>query len=165
VTEQASVRAWLSLGSNISPAVNIAAAIVDLQARFGDLVISPIYESTAVGFNGDNFHNLVVGIETPLTPHVLARELRTIEERHGRERGMDKFSSRTLDIDLLTYGDRVIDDGVIQVPRGEILRYAFVLLPLSEVAGEESHPQTGQTYRTHWLTFDGSNQPLWRVKA
>jgi len=165
VTEQPTVRAWLSLGSNISPAEYIAAAILDLQASFGNLVISPIYESEAVGFSGDNFHNLVVGIETNLAPHALARELRRIEERHGRQRGMNKFSSRTLDIDLLTYGDQVIDDGVIQVPRREILRYAFVLLPLSEVAGEERHPQTGQTYRTHWLAFDGSNQPLWRVEA
>jgi 2-amino-4-hydroxy-6-hydroxymethyldihydropteridine diphosphokinase len=163
VTEQTSVRAWLSLGSNISPAENIAAAITDLKTQFGHLVVSTIYESAAVGFDGDNFHNLVVGIETSLAPQVLARALRTIEERHGRSRGSDKFSSRTLDIDLLTYGDQIIDDGVIQVPRREILRYAFVLLPLSEVAGEERHPQTGQTYRAHWQEFDASSQPLWRV--
>lgn len=165
MSEQASVRVWLSLGSNISPTENIAAAIVDLRAQFGDLVISPVYESAAMGFSGDNFLNLVVGMETSLTPHALARDLRTIEERHGRVRGMDKFSSRTLDIDLLTFGDQVIDDGVIQVPRREILRYAFVLLPLSEVAGEERHPQTGQTYRAHWQAFDASSQPLWRAKT
>ena len=162
MTEPASVRAWLSLGSNISPVENIAAAIADLEAQFGQLVVSPIYESAAVGFTGDNFHNLVVGIDTSLTPHALARELRAIEERHGRLRGVDKFSSRTLDIDLLTYSDQIIDDGVIEVPRSEILRYAFVLLPLSEVAGEERHPQTGQTYRSLWQAFDGSSQPLWR---
>jgi 2-amino-4-hydroxy-6-hydroxymethyldihydropteridine diphosphokinase len=164
VTEQKPVRAWLSLGSNISPVENIAAALIDLEAQFGHLVVSPTYESVAVGFEGANFHNLVVGIESALEPHALARELRAIEERHGRVRGANKFSSRTLDIDLLTYGDQIIDDGVIEVPRHEILQYAFVLLPLSEVAGEERHPRTGQTYRTIWQAFDGSDQPLRRLE-
>lgn len=162
---QAPVRAWLSLGSNIAPRANLAAAIEDLQAGFGTLVVSPVYESVAVGFQGDNFLNLVVGIMTALPPSRLVRELRLIEERHGRQREADKFTPRSLDIDLLTYGDQVIDDGAIQVPRGEVLRYAFVLRPLAEVAGEERHPLTGQTYRDLWEAFDASTQPLWPVEG
>lgn len=165
MTGQAPVRVWLSLGSNIAPRVNLAAAMEDLEARFGTLVVSPVYESVAVGFQGDNFLNLVVGITTALPPPRLVRELRLIEERHGRQRGADKFTPRSLDIDLLTYGDQVIDDGGIQVPRGEILRYAFVLRPLAEVAGEERHPLTGQTYRSLWQAFDAAAQPLWPVEG
>jgi len=157
------VRAWLSLGSNIDPKHRIPAAIEVLREHFGDLVVSPVYESEAVGFTGDNFYNLVVGIETRLPATQLAQRLREIESAHGRVRGAEKFSSRTLDIDLLTYGDSQIDEAGVQVPRDEILRYAFVLLPLSEVAPDERHPATGLTYREHWERFDASGQPLWRV--
>ncbi len=158
------VRAWLSLGSNIDPKHRIPAAIEVLREQFGELVVSPVYESEAVGFSGDNFWNLVVGIETRLPATELAQRLREIESEHGRVRGAEKFSSRTLDIDLLTYGHRLIDGEGVQVPRDEILRYAFVLLPLSEVAPDERHPVTGLTYREHWERFDAAGQPLWRVK-
>lgn len=158
------VRVWLSLGSNIDPRRRIPAALETLQARFGDLVISPFYESVAVGFKGDNFHNLVVGIVTALSPRSLVEALCEIEAQHGRIRGSEKFSSRTLDIDLLTYGDLVIDEAGLRVPREEILRYAFVLLPLSEVAPGERHPVTGRTYSEHWAEFDDSRQSLWRVE-
>jgi 2-amino-4-hydroxy-6-hydroxymethyldihydropteridine diphosphokinase len=163
VTETVNIRAWLSLGSNIDPQKRIPAALESLRERFGELVISPIYESEAVGFSGDNFHNLVVGIETGLPPRELADALREIESEYGRVRGAEKFSSRTLDIDLLTYGDQIIDEPGVQVPRDEILRYAFVLLPLSEVAPNERHPVTGQTYRELWAEFNASEQMLWRV--
>ncbi len=158
------VRAWLSLGSNIDPQRRIPAAIEVLREHFGELVVSPVYESEAVGFSGDNFYNLVVGIMTRLPATQLAQRLREIESAHGRVRGAEKFSSRTLDIDLLTYGNETIDDGGVQVPRDEILRYAFVLRPLSEVAPDERHPVTGLTYRDHWERFDATGQPLWRVE-
>ncbi len=163
MTETVNIRAWLSLGSNIDPRQRIPAALESLRERFGELVISPIYESEAVGFRGDNFHNLVVGIETGLPPRELADALREIESEYGRVRGAEKFSSRTLDIDLLTYGDQIIDEPGVQVPRDEILRYAFVLLPLSDVAPNERHPVTGQTYRELWAEFDAVDQMLWRV--
>jgi 2-amino-4-hydroxy-6-hydroxymethyldihydropteridine diphosphokinase len=157
------VRVWLSLGSNIDPQQQIPAAVEALKQRFGHLVVSPVYESPAVGFDGDNFHNLVVGIETELAPRELAGVLREIEGQHGRVRSAEKFSSRTLDIDLLTYGDRIIDEPQMQLPRDEILRYAFVLLPLSEVAPQERHPLNGLTYRELWAEFDATDQPLWRI--
>lgn len=153
----------MSLGSNISPREQIVSAVTALREMFGELTVSPVYESQAVGFRGENFLNLVVGIRTQLTPKVLVSVLREIEESQGRVRGAEKFSSRTLDIDLLTYGDQIIDSGSLQLPRDEILRYAFVLLPLSDVAGSERHPVTGQTYRGLWEAFDASDQPLWQV--
>ena len=74
-----------------------------------------------------------------------------------------KYDARTLDIDLLTYGSKVVDSDDMQLPRDEILHYAFVLLPLSDVAGEELHPEVGKTYRELWRAFDHSEQPLWQV--
>jgi 2-amino-4-hydroxy-6-hydroxymethyldihydropteridine diphosphokinase len=151
------------LGSNIEPQRRIAAALEALAGRFGELVVSPVYESVAVGFSGDNFHNLVVGIETGLSPRALVETLCRIEAQQGRTRDGGKFSPRTLDIDLLTYGDRVIDEAGLRLPRKEILRYAFVLLPLSEVAPKERHPLVGRTYGELWAEFDASGQALWRV--
>ncbi len=163
MTETAPVRVWLSLGSNISPQKQIVSAIATLKERFGELIISPVYESEAVGFSGDNFLNLVVGIETDLPPQELLAVLRKIEEGQGRQRGAEKFSPRTLDIDLLTYGGQVINRDNLQIPRDEILHYAFVLRPLADVAASERHPLTGKTYGELWQGFDGGEQTLWPI--
>ncbi|MEN8166633.1 MAG: 2-amino-4-hydroxy-6-hydroxymethyldihydropteridine diphosphokinase [Pseudomonadota bacterium] len=163
MTDPALVRVWLGLGSNIDRQRHISLALVDLRAVFGDLVVSPIYESEAVGCAGDNFYNLVVGIETALSIPILARRLRAIEEKNGRQRNTDKFAPRTLDIDLLTYAGQVVDTPELQLPRDEITRYAFVLLPLSEVAAGEIHPLSGLTYAELWEKFDDPSQELWRV--
>ncbi|MCG8486410.1 MAG: 2-amino-4-hydroxy-6-hydroxymethyldihydropteridine diphosphokinase [Chromatiales bacterium] len=163
MTDTTQVRAWLSLGSNQLPRRYLPSAIDDLRADFGNLIISPVYESEAVGFAGENFLNLVVGIHTDLTPQAVNRQLKAIENRHGRVRNENKFAARTLDIDLLTYGDQIIERDGIRLPRDEILRYAFVLLPLSEVAGEEIHPEEGKSYRQLWQGFDRSGQALWPV--
>jgi 2-amino-4-hydroxy-6-hydroxymethyldihydropteridine diphosphokinase len=148
----------------MEPEQHIPQALHDLEAIFGELRVSPIYESEAVGLEGDNFHNLVAGIYTDLSPRELVVVLRQLEARHGRKRAPDKFASRTLDIDLLTYGEQIIDDGRIQLPRDEIMKYAFVLLPLSDVAGDEIHPQSGLTYSQLWEKFEQQDQHLWRIE-
>jgi 2-amino-4-hydroxy-6-hydroxymethyldihydropteridine diphosphokinase len=147
----------------MAPEQHIPQAIRDLEAIFGELRVSPVYESEAVGLEGDNFHNLVVGIYTDRSPRELVTALRALEARHGRKRAPDKFASRTLDIDLLTYGEQIVDDGSIQLPRDEIMKYAFVLLPLSDVAGDEVHPLTGHTYSQLWERFEQKDQNLWRI--
>ncbi len=154
------MRAWLSLGSNIDRERNIRGALRDLAAEFGELVVSRVYECEAVGFDGDPFYNLVVGIDSQLPPLELARATRAIEDAHGRTRGVDKFAPRTLDIDLLTYGDTVLEEGPLRLPRDEILKYAFVLGPLAEVAGAERHPLDGRSYAELWAAFDQAAQPL-----
>ena len=157
-------RVWLSLGSNIDREKNIRAAVVALKGVFGELILSPVYEAEAVGFpGGPPFLNLVVGAETEQGPLELIELFRRMEAEQGRRRGADKFAPRTLDIDLLTYGDQVIRLGEVHLPRDEITRYAFILLPLAEVAGEERHPLSGLSYRELWERFDRASQSLWRV--
>ena len=144
---------WVSVGSNIERERNIRAALRELREMFGDIIVSPLYETEAVGFRGDAFLNLVVGFDSDLAPATLHRLMREIEARHGRERSGGKFAARTLDLDLLTYGDVITDEGGKSLPRDEILRYAFVLAPLADVAGDELHPELGETYRTLWERF------------
>ena len=156
-------RIYISIGSNIDRNVNIRAGIAALHACFGDLVISSVYESQPVGFTGDNFYNLVVGFNTAQGVHDVNTRLHDIEHHHGRARNGQRFNSRTLDLDLLLYGDFVIHEHDLTVPRDEILRYAFVLCPLAEIAGGEKHPLNGKSYATLWHEFEKHTQPLWAV--
>lgn len=158
-------RVYLSLGSNIDRQRYLGAALDALQNKFGELIISPVYESEAVGFNGDNFYNLVLGLDTAMPIGALSDCLRGIEKKNDRSREGGKFSSRTLDIDILTYGRECGVINGIELPRGEILKYAFVLLPLADIAGEERHPVLNQDYRELWNKFESREpkQKLWSV--
>jgi len=146
-------RVWLSIGSNIDRARYIRAAIAALREQFGELVLSSVYETPAEGFDGDPFYNLVVGLDTELPPERLHAVLRGIEADNDRQRGGARFEARTLDIDLLTYGDLVGERGGKVLPRDEILKYAFVLGPLAEVAPDERHPELGRRYADLWSDF------------
>ena len=150
------MRGYISIGSNIDKEQHIPASLSALEQLFGKLTVSSIYESEAVGFIGDSFHNLVVGFNSDLDVKAVAKHLRQIELDNGRSRDCQKFSARTLDLDLILYGDLIISDGRLQIPRDEIERYAFVLEPLAEIAPDETHPITGKTYAELWKAFDKS---------
>ncbi len=154
---------FLSIGSNIDKEKNIRAGIDALKAHFGKVICSTIYESESVGFDGANFYNLVVQIETEEPLEVVVNMLKQIEDEHGRTRTGPRFSSRTIDIDILLYDNLIRDDEVVSVPRDEILKNAFVLRPLAELAGANRHPQTGEMYQDLWNRFDHSSQLLWPV--
>lgn len=161
--ERAPRRCWVSVGSNVEREASIRGAIDDLRAAYGALVISPVYETEAEGFDGDAFYNLVVGIRTKQTVAEIRRRLRAIEDRHGRVRGAEKFAPRTLDLDLLTWGDDVgVVDGYA-LPRDEILKYAFVLAPLADVAPDERHPADGRRFLQLWREMQPKAVPLHRV--
>jgi len=152
---------YLSLGSNIDAPYHISACVNALRNNFSVLDISQVYESEAVGFDGDNFLNLVVLINTELSVGELSKQLKTLEDRYGRDRNAARFSGRTLDVDILTYDDVVGEiDGVL-LPRDEILTNAFVLKPLAEIAPNDRHPQRQQSYQSLWAAYDQTAQKLW----
>lgn len=153
-------RAYLSLGSNIDAPRWLAAAIAELRARFGPVDVSPVYRSAAVGFDGPDFFNLAVGLDSDLGPEALNDWLHALEDRHGRIRGGDRYASRTLDVDIVMYDDLVMSGaGHLELPRGE-LRHAFVLKPMADIAPDLRHPVSGQTMAALWAAFPAAKEPL-----
>jgi 2-amino-4-hydroxy-6-hydroxymethyldihydropteridine diphosphokinase len=156
-------RVYISIGSNIEPLHYIRAGLTDLQHQFGPLILSSVYESQAVGFEGNNFYNLVAGFDTVLTIYQVVDRLRYVEQQNGRQRHGKRFSARTLDLDLLLYDDLILTADNLEVPRNEITQYAFVLLPLAEIAPTIRHPLTGQRYIDMAKQFNDPAQLLWRI--
>ncbi|MEC8950648.1 MAG: 2-amino-4-hydroxy-6-hydroxymethyldihydropteridine diphosphokinase [Pseudomonadota bacterium] len=153
----------LSLGSNIDAPNNIRKAVRALRHEFDALKCSSVYESEAIGFVGANFLNLVAIIETTADLSSISRFLKLLEDRFGRNREQPRFSARTLDVDILFYGDEKTKSDEIELPKEEITQYAFVLQPLAELLPDRIHGFTGLTYADLWVEFDQSNQQLWKV--
>ncbi len=155
-------KVYVSIGSNINREHHIEAALDALAEKFSSLDISSVYESEAVGFSGDHFYNLVAGFYTDMSVGELSACLRGIENENGRSRGQERFSGRTLDIDILTY-DQCVDtvDG-ITLPRAEVLENAFVLLPLAEIAPDGEHPVECRSFSALWKTYS-KPQKLWAI--
>lgn len=151
---------FVGVGSNVEPEENIRSGLIALAETFGVLRLSPVYRNKPVGFDGDDFLNMVVAFDTDLGVDDIAVELERIEAASGRERGGEKFGPRTLDIDLLLYGSEITRQGEHDLPRDEITRYAFVLRPLAELAGEKKHPGSGRTFEELWQAFDADAHPL-----
>ena len=154
---------YLGLGSNLDAEANLRLASRELRNRFGLPKISAVYRNKAMGFDGDDFLNAVACIETRLSPHELCAELEEIHRVAGRERTSEKYSSRTLDIDLLLYDQLVIDDPPVRVPREDVLQFSFVLGPLAEIAPDYRHPVTGRLISEHWQEFDTAGHPLTKL--
>ncbi len=154
-------RCFVSIGSNIERERHVSDAVRQLAQSFGPLTLSRVYESTPVGLTGDNFYNLVAGFDTeePL-PRLLAR-LAEIELSCGRRRDGKSVESRTLDLDLLLYGELCRHDREIDLPRSEITEHAFVLQPLAEIAPDLLHPERGVSIGRLWRRFKRHDQNVW----
>lgn len=151
--------AWLSLGSNLSPEANLRAAAHALRARFGPVRFSPVYRTPSVGFEGPDFLNAAAEIQTDLDPHALNHWLHALEDAQGRQRGGARFSSRTLDVDIVFFDDLVLKGpGNLELPRPE-LRHAFVLKPLADIAPAHRVPTTGETLAALWAAHPEAAQP------
>lgn len=153
-------KVYLGLGSNVEPRRYLRMGIRELGQLFGVLELSNVYKSKAVGFDGADFLNLVVGLESNLSPQEIHERIEKLHILAGRQRGESRYSPRTLDIDLLLYDDLVIDAAPIVLPRADVLKYSFVLGPLAEIAPDLRHPQTGRPIAEHWAEFAKDSHPL-----
>ena len=144
---------YLGLGSNVDAERNIRLAVEWIQEQFIDAAFSPVYQSPAVGFNGDDFLNLVARVQTDIEPLELKQMLNRFEDRHGRKRDLPKFSDRTVDIDILLYDELVLHGPELILPRGEIIRFAHVLKPLADLTPDYLHPTKEQTIAELWREY------------
>jgi len=135
---------FIDIGSNIDRDKNICACIQMLRADFPDIVFSHPYESLSEGFEGDDFINISAGFETNLSFEAILSYLKAIEVTQKRTRDGEKFGSRTLDVDILLFGEAIFKPHK-DVPRAEILKYPFVLFPLAEIAADVVHPEFNKT--------------------
>jgi len=155
--------AWLSLGSNLEPGRHLSAALAELRARFGEPRVSAAYRFPAVGFEGPDFVNLAARIESDLDAGALDAWLHALEDRHGRRRDVPRYSSRTLDVDIVLFDDAILHGpGHLEVPRRE-LHEAFVLKPLAEIAPDLVVPGDGRTLAELWATSPDHATPFERV--
>jgi 2-amino-4-hydroxy-6-hydroxymethyldihydropteridine diphosphokinase len=162
--------AYISIGSNVEREKNIPAALRALEERFGPLRLSSVYETAAVGFVGDPFYNLVAGFQTEESVETVAEALSEIERQNGRGRTGTKFAPRTIDLDLILYGDLIRRHEKPYLPREELTRYAFMLEPLAEIAPHLRHPVSGDAFADLWARFNKSGleqrrvEPPWTVR-
>ena len=154
---------FLGLGSNINARAHITSAISCLREAFGNIKLSPFYRSKAFGFKGDDFINLVARVETSMSPLELKKHLGALENRHGRDREVPRYSDRTLDVDILLYDDLYLLSPDLEIPRGEILQAAYVLKPLADIAPDLVHPAAGKTLAELWQAFPKDEAPPRRI--
>jgi 2-amino-4-hydroxy-6-hydroxymethyldihydropteridine diphosphokinase len=158
-------KAYLSLGSNVEAEENLASAVSALRARFGALVLSPVYRTGAIGFEGPDFLNAAAIIESDLDAHALNDWLHALEDAHGRDRGGPRFGDRPLDIDIVFYDDLVTEgSGNLRLPRPE-LKHAFVLKPLVDIAPDFVDPGSSRSLSALWADSPERETPMEIVGA
>lgn len=150
----------LSLGSNIDRFRHLNTGLDALEQAFGELITSPVYESAAVGFEGSAFLNSIAIIKTELSLPEVVQILKAIEDANGRDRNGPKFSARTLDIDVVTYGEHFGLLHGIELPRAELFKNAFVLKPMADVWPNRRIPGQQETYQQLWQAYPQDKQPL-----
>lgn len=153
-------RVFIAAGSNISPRTNLALAIREMRLAFPTTRVSQAYQNSAVGFDGPDFINLVAGFQTELSLHEVLTELHRIEALCGRSRDAPKWQPRSMDLDMLLYGDLVCNEPALTLPRPDLIKRAYMLGPMAEIAGEIVHPTLHLTMRELWMHFDRDAHPM-----
>lgn len=152
-------RALLSLGSNLEPERHLRAAAQELRAAFPGIVFSPVLRYAAVGFDGPDFFNAAAMFDSRLSAVELNDWLHALEGRHGRRRDVPRFSSRTLDVDLVLLGDLICNGpGTLRLPRPDLV-HAFVLEPLAMLAPDFIEPVSGQSLLALWQAHPDHARP------
>ena len=155
---------YVAAGSNIDPQANLARAQMELAKIYGSLQVSPWYRNAAVGFAGQDFINFVFGFETPLDVHEIQRQLRQVEALCGRPPNAPKWAARAIDLDILLYGDLVLDEPQLQLPRPDLLLRPYMLGPLADIAPDLRHPTQGRSIAQLWAAFDPTAHEMIAVR-
>ena len=156
---------YVAAGSNVEPERNLALASRELCREFPDVRFSPWYRNQAVGFEGDDFINFVAGFTTDLPIEVVLPRLHAIETLCGRPRGAPRWAPRSMDLDMLLYGDLIRDEPKLKLPRPDLMKRAFMLGPLADLAPELVHPTLKATIGELWARFDRAAHPLIRIES
>lgn len=154
---------YVAAGSNVEPEKHLAAALRALAAAYGPLTLSPAYRNQAVGFSGADFINLVVGFHTENTVMEVREQLQKIEAACDRPPDAPKWAPRTMDLDILLFGDLVSNEPGLVVPRPDLVRRPYMLKPVADIAPEVRHPTLGKTMRELWQAFEGGEHPMVEV--
>lgn len=157
-------RAFIAAGSNVEPERNMALASQELQRAFPGARFSPWYRNDALGFAGADFINCVAQIDTDLPVRELRARLQAIEEQCGRPRNAPRWAPRCMDLDILLYGDLICEEPQLKLPRPDLLKRAYMLGPLADLAPQTMHPTAGATIGELWSQFDRSAHPLTRIE-
>jgi 2-amino-4-hydroxy-6-hydroxymethyldihydropteridine diphosphokinase len=151
---------YVAAGSNVEPQKNLARAVAELTRAFPGVRFSPWYQNHAAGFSGDDFINLVAGFTTQLPLADVLSRLQAIETLCGRPRDAPRWAPRSMDLDVLLYGDLVCDEATVKLPRPDLLKRAYMLGPLAALAPAVMHPTAAATIGELWSRFDQAAHPL-----
>lgn len=154
------VQVYVAAGSNIAPQRHLRLALKALRELYTPLEVSPAYRNRAVGFAGDDFINLVVGFTTTRTPAEVREHLQSIEALCGRPREAPRWAPRSMDLDILLYGALVCEQPGMILPRPDLLRRAYMLKPLADLAPTLRHPTAGRTIAQLWQDLAPSGHEL-----
>lgn len=157
-------RVYVAAGSNIDPQANLTHAQAELAGIFGALQVSPWYRNAAVGFTGEDFINFVFGFETALSVHDTQAQLREVEMRCGRPRNAPKWAARAMDLDILLYGDLVLHEPQLILPRPDLLLRPYMLGPLADIAPQLRHPTAGRTIARLWAGLNTNDHEMIAVR-
>jgi 2-amino-4-hydroxy-6-hydroxymethyldihydropteridine diphosphokinase len=150
----------VAAGSNVEPLANLRRALDALAGHYPSLRHSTAYRNRAVGFEGEDFINLVVGFDTDADVRAVIGHLHEAETSCGRARNAPKWAPRSMDLDILMFGDRVCDEPGLVLPRPDLVRRAYMLGPAAEIAPDTVHPTLGITLAELWRSFSQDGHPM-----
>lgn len=154
---------YVAAGSNVEPERYLSVALRALAAAYGPLTLSPAYRNKAVGFEGADFINLVVSFNTENSVVEVRQQLQKIEAACDRSPGAPKWAPRTMDLDILLFGDLVSNEPGLVIPRPDLVKRPYMLKPMADIAPDVLHPTLGKTMRELWGGFQGGDHEMVEV--
>lgn len=154
---------YVAAGSNIEPARYLSRALEELAKVYSPITPSPAYRNKAVGFTGDDFINLVIGFHTEDAPDDVRRQLQKIEAACDRPKDAPKWAPRTMDLDILLFGNLVSNEPGLVIPRPDLVKRPYMLKPMADISPDVRHPTLGKTMRELWEAFSSGEHSMVEV--